>query len=230
VGHPVPSQAQTAAEVGASPTWTTSDSGCKVWNPRPQENESVKWSGTCSFDGLAQGYGVEQWYESGNAGNRLEGTLEDGKWTGRVFVTYPDGSTYNGKLSNGLPRGEGTFLYRDGSRYTGYFIAGHRNGWGEMTFPDGTKLTGEWSDGFPRGAGADTYPGPSQSSEQSGSVGPPLEADQTKSTGTPTKQIPSHHCGLTSLFAFVAAMGTAPTRSAGVAAADGLSAGLAACD
>lgn len=46
--------------------WIITDKGCKVWNPSPQPNESVTWSGEC-VDGKAHGNGILQWYQ-----NRIE--------------------------------------------------------------------------------------------------------------------------------------------------------------
>jgi hypothetical protein len=33
--------------------------GCKVWNPHPQPNETMRWSGACA-NGMAQGRGAAQ--------------------------------------------------------------------------------------------------------------------------------------------------------------------------
>lgn len=48
------------------PNWIITDKGCKVWNPNPQPNESVTWSGEC-VDGKANGNGILTWYK-----NRIE--------------------------------------------------------------------------------------------------------------------------------------------------------------
>ena len=41
------------------------NTGCKVWNPHPQANELVIWSGNCA-GGYAQGAGNLQWVHGGN--------------------------------------------------------------------------------------------------------------------------------------------------------------------
>ena len=58
--------AQTARPAQAAQEGWIADSktGCKVWDPMPQQNETVSWSGSCK-NGLAQGRGVLQWYADG---------------------------------------------------------------------------------------------------------------------------------------------------------------------
>ena len=36
--------------------------GCKVWNPHPQPNETMRWSGACA-NGMAHGRGAAQWFK-----------------------------------------------------------------------------------------------------------------------------------------------------------------------
>jgi hypothetical protein len=44
--------------------------GCQVWNPHPQPNETIWWSGACA-NGLAQGRGVSACEPSRNRGNEI---------------------------------------------------------------------------------------------------------------------------------------------------------------
>ena len=44
--------------------WSTTTKGCKVWNPKPQPEETVEWTGPC-VDGYADGEGSLRWYKSG---------------------------------------------------------------------------------------------------------------------------------------------------------------------
>lgn len=53
----------------AEPNWITTDKGCKVWNPNPQPNESVTWSGEC-INGKAHGNGILIWYKNGIESSR----------------------------------------------------------------------------------------------------------------------------------------------------------------
>lgn len=49
----------------ADPNWPSDEqTGCKVWNPDPQPNESISWSGDC-VDGKAHGNGILRFYENG---------------------------------------------------------------------------------------------------------------------------------------------------------------------
>ena len=68
-----------AAEAG----WITdSKSGCKVWNPSPQPNETITYEGECK-DNIANGHGTVTWFENGaqngspQTGNFVNGVLVD---------------------------------------------------------------------------------------------------------------------------------------------------------
>ena len=53
----------------ATPDWiTTTNKPCKVWNPNPEPNESVTWTGPCK-DGYANGKGILFWTENGKPVN-----------------------------------------------------------------------------------------------------------------------------------------------------------------
>ena len=56
-------------------------SGCQVWNPNPQLEESVAWSGSCA-NGHAEGHGVAQWSKDGNPSETDEGEWRDGRQAG----------------------------------------------------------------------------------------------------------------------------------------------------
>lgn len=55
--------------------------GCYLWNPFPQDDETVTWDGECS-NGLAQGTGRTTWYEQHEVAEMWEGRREDGKGDG----------------------------------------------------------------------------------------------------------------------------------------------------
>ena len=134
-----------------------SQSGCALWNPRPQRDESVTWSGVC-LNGLATGPGVAQWYESGQIGNRLEGEYRNGRQSGEVTVTYPNGAKYKGTLNeeDGNRDGEGTFIWPNARKYIGEWAHGKRNGNGTMYAADGTVgQSGLWIHGDFIGANAE---------------------------------------------------------------------------
>ena len=55
--------------------------GCYLWNPFPQDEETVTWNGECS-DGLAQGIGRTTWYEHHEVTQMWEGRRAEGKGEG----------------------------------------------------------------------------------------------------------------------------------------------------
>ena len=61
----------------------SSHPGCYVWNPNPQPNETVTWTGQCA-QGMAQGFGTTTWrYDGGESvwtGRMVDGKME-GEWT-----------------------------------------------------------------------------------------------------------------------------------------------------
>jgi hypothetical protein len=86
-------------------------SGCQVWNPNPQLEESVAWSGSCA-NGRAEGHGVARWSKDGNPTETDEGEWLDGRQAGKGTQTWSSGR-YEGELSdgdfrNGKPNGVGT--------------------------------------------------------------------------------------------------------------------------
>jgi hypothetical protein len=59
--RPAPPAADAIASVG-HPGWTVdAGNGCWIWNPNPQQEETVRWSGACP-EGPAQGEGVLVWH------------------------------------------------------------------------------------------------------------------------------------------------------------------------
>jgi hypothetical protein len=86
--------AQTAQP--ASPGWiTATNQPCKIWNPEPQPNESVTWSGGCE-DGFASGKGVLRWTEDGQPDVEFDGEYAKGKRNGTGVVITPDGQRMEG--------------------------------------------------------------------------------------------------------------------------------------
>jgi hypothetical protein len=78
----------TAAEK-QQPGWiTTANQSCKIWNPEPERNESVTWSGGCE-NGLASGKGVVQWTENGRPDVEFNGEYKDGKRNGPGVLMIP---------------------------------------------------------------------------------------------------------------------------------------------
>src|SRR6516162_541883 len=103
--------------------------GCRVWNPHPQPNESVKWSGPCE-DGLAHGRGTVQWLRNNRPFETDEGEWREGRQTGEGSQIWPSGR-YEGQTANGEPNGRGV-LTLQGLIYRGEFRDGKPNGIGAM--------------------------------------------------------------------------------------------------
>ncbi|HEX5280458.1 MAG TPA: hypothetical protein VFW28_10280 [Micropepsaceae bacterium] len=80
----------------AKPDWiVTTNQPCKVWNPEPQPNESVTWSGECK-DGFATGKGILRWSESGKPEVVFDGEYRNGKRNGHGVLMTPDGDHVEG--------------------------------------------------------------------------------------------------------------------------------------
>ena len=92
----LPGAAQTDQETHAPPTWIiASNQPCMIWNPEPQADESVTWSGDCK-DGYASGKGVLRWTENGKPDVVYNGEYAKGKRNGHGVLTTPDGERVEG--------------------------------------------------------------------------------------------------------------------------------------
>lgn len=79
------------------PDWiTTSNQPCKVWNPEPQPDESVTWSGACK-DGFATGEGELKWTENGKPDAEYDGWYAEGKRNGHGVLITPGGDRVEGE-------------------------------------------------------------------------------------------------------------------------------------
>jgi hypothetical protein len=119
------------------------ESGCKVWNPHPQPNETVNWSGNC-INGLAQGPGTLQWLNNGKPYEKDEGEWSEGRQFGRGTQDWGSGR-YDGELVNGEPQGRGALTLQS-ARYEGEFRSGKPNGSGTVTNLEGV-FKGVWKNG-----------------------------------------------------------------------------------
>jgi hypothetical protein len=154
--------------------------GCTVWNPVPQPEDAIKWSGDCK-NGKANGQGSLEWYTDNELQSTITGVLQDGRCVqgcsaktvdgdtylgemkdnlpdGKGVLTRADGSTYEGAFKNGERHGQGTFKFSTGETYVGEWQHGQMNGKGELSSADGKqKYTGEFKDDLPHGHGLMTY-------------------------------------------------------------------------
>ena len=54
-----------AAPIAHAGAWLADvKSGCQVWDPNPQLDETVIWSGACTKE-RAEGFGAAQWFKGG---------------------------------------------------------------------------------------------------------------------------------------------------------------------
>src|SRR5262249_12798931 len=92
----------TLAQTNAPPhaDWiTATNQPCKIWNPMPQPNESVTWSGECK-DGYASGEGVLSWTENGKPDVVFRARYANGKRNGPGVIIDPDGKRFAGNWLN----------------------------------------------------------------------------------------------------------------------------------
>ena len=88
-------------------------SECYVWNPNPQPNETVTWTGECA-GGLAQGTGTITWVVPAGGGQTNTGRLQDGRNTGHWVIRFADGTVAEGPMVNGGPHGNWVIRDADG--------------------------------------------------------------------------------------------------------------------
>lgn len=132
------------------------NTGCKVWNPNPQPNETVTWTGAC-LDGFADGMGVLTWYNGTKQQvQRYEGAFVNKEMNGRGIYTWGNGDRYEGEFKDGQRTGKGMMLYAvppssQIKKYVGDFVNGKIHGRGIGDFFDGDHYEGEWRDFSPVG-------------------------------------------------------------------------------
>jgi hypothetical protein len=145
--RPAPPAAEEAAAPG-HPGWSVdARDGCWVWNSAPKLAETVTWTGSCSPDGRAIGFGVSEWRHEQHGeqrASRYEGEYRDGKASGRGTYVYTNGDRYEGEWRDNKLNGRGTYTYATGGRYVGEWRNDRANGRGVYTSPSGDRYEGEW--------------------------------------------------------------------------------------
>ena len=125
------------------PKWFPTDKiNCYVWNPEPQPNETVSWSGECS-KGKVNGIGVLSW----SIGDKYIGEYQHGNMHGQGTYAWEKGDQYTGEWQNNNFHGQGTFIYASGDKYLGKYKEGKRHGQGTYTFANGNVIEGIWEKG-----------------------------------------------------------------------------------
>ena len=81
--------------------------GCYIWNPNPQQSETVTWSGQCSEE-LLNGTGTVTWVSGAN-GERTQtngpGLFVNGKMHGHWVLNFDNGNIAEGSYIEGLREG-----------------------------------------------------------------------------------------------------------------------------
>jgi hypothetical protein len=121
--------------------------GCQVWNPNPQLDETAVWSGSCT-NGRAEGPGTVRWLRGGVAVETDEGEWHDGRQTGKGTQSW-DAGRYVGELAEGEPGGAGVLTLKNMS-FEGQFRHGKPNGSGTLT-AGSQAVSGTWKDGCLQG-------------------------------------------------------------------------------
>ncbi|QOX79875.1 hypothetical protein FY034_13345 [Trichlorobacter lovleyi] len=97
---------------------------CKVYNPAPDPNDTLSWSGGCK-DGYAHGSGVLQWYVDNNqAAGRYQGEMLRGKRHGSGTYKWQNGNSYAGGWAYDKLHGNGRMTLVDGKMYDSYYVNG----------------------------------------------------------------------------------------------------------
>src|ERR1700722_5896133 len=142
---------------GLPGAWIVDDrTGCKIWDLAPRPNDSATWSGACR-GGRAHGAGSLDWFRDGNLTVHFEGTMSNGKMSGRGVETFASGDRLEGMFRDGNARGRGVYTFADGDRFDGYFRDGKPNGHGVYWFANGNRYDGQWRNGRADGWGVKTY-------------------------------------------------------------------------
>ena len=127
--------------------WIKDQKDCKHFNPHPQPDEKLTWSGECK-DGFAEGKGQIKWNVSGKLAEEYDGDYVRGRPHGKGSMTsHENGQIYSGDWVDGVPTGEGKLVMPDGAVYIGQFLNWRFEGLGELTAPDGRSVYGEWVNG-----------------------------------------------------------------------------------
>ena len=114
--------------------------GCYLWNPAPEENVTVTWSGGCS-SGLAQGDGRVNWFQNAELIQIEETGLQDGRRNGSYVARLPDGALQQeGRYVNGERQGTWTHVFDNGDRGVGPYVNGEPHGTWTYFDEDGNEL------------------------------------------------------------------------------------------
>ena len=131
----------------------TDHPGCYVWNPNPQPDETVTWTGVCA-GGQAQGKGTVKWvWDGGKKSSESTGHLKDGKEHGQWVVRFANGNVHEGPYVEGKRHGQWVERFADGGAAEGPWVEDKRHGQWILRYPNGdvwqgpfenSKRHGDW--------------------------------------------------------------------------------------
>jgi hypothetical protein len=109
--------------------------------------------------GKPNGLGVYVQGDARFAGDKFQGQLVSGMWSGVGIFESTSGqpgrpARYGGEFTGGQLAGMGVIMRADGVRQAGAVVNGALTGHGVETRPDGARFEGEFKNGMPDGFGA----------------------------------------------------------------------------
>lgn len=98
-----PAHAAPAGMKDTTGTWIETSKACTflAWNPRPEPDEEIRWTGPCDDNDMAHGTGTLQWYLNGKTTSQETGQAVHGKWHGRVVSQINEQVRYEGQFAHG---------------------------------------------------------------------------------------------------------------------------------
>ena len=87
-------------------------------------------------------------------GTTYNGSMVDGKLSGRALIKYSNGDSYDGAVKEGQKDGNGSYTWASGASYEGNWQNDLMSGSGTYFYPkteDGYKLVGSFQNGKPNG-------------------------------------------------------------------------------
>ncbi|MBQ4403780.1 MAG: hypothetical protein II857_05160 [Selenomonadaceae bacterium] len=109
--------------------WIKDGNGVYLWNPKPQDGETITWSGGYVQDGnnkFADGAGITTWYLDGQIEQIDEGTFRHGQRHGRFTHKFPSGRIIHSNWDNGIEIAEPETTADDANDAKQTFINYHR--------------------------------------------------------------------------------------------------------
>jgi hypothetical protein len=149
---PIAKSPVTTPVPGAAPMARDEVSGCRVWKPNRQPNETVKWTGRC-VESMAEGPGKAEWFADGKPTLVYEGTFKAGKLQGPGRMLAAGGDSYVGEFADGQRHGRGIYLAASGEKYEGEWKWNKRDGTGTLSYANGDRYQGEFRDKKRHGRG-----------------------------------------------------------------------------